>query len=119
MKTILTFLFVLFCGLANYAQKPIVQIPVATTEIRSFTINKIFPNPAKDYVNVDLRLEEAGLVQISLISIIGTEVKKWENVQLNQGEQILKLDLSGFQNGMYFLKITKSGQVKSLVLKKI
>lgn len=119
MKTIFTFILVLFLVTVNYAQKPNVQIPLTTSEIRTFTINKIFPNPVKDYVNVDLRLEEAGSVQISLISIIGTEVKKWENVQLNQGEQILKLDLSGFQNGMYFLKIAKSGQVKSLGLKKI
>jgi hypothetical protein len=109
----------LFFGLANYAQKPIVQIPLPTAEIRAFTINKIFPNPVKDHLNVDLRLDEGGSVQISLISIIGTEVKKWENIQLNQGDQILKLDLSGFQSGMYFLKIAKSGQAKSLVLKKI
>lgn len=119
MKTILTFILLLLFGLLNFAQKATVQLPETTSEIRSFNVNKIFPNPAKDFVNIDLRLEEAGLVQISLISIIGTEVKKWENVQLNQGEQILKLDLSGFQNGMYFLKIAKSGQVKSLVLKKI
>ena len=117
MKAIYTFLLIMAFGLVVYAQKPALQ-PVNATETSSFSINKVYPNPVKDFVTVELQSEVTGTIQVSLFNILGTEVKKWETQSLNNGDQILKLDLSQFKTGVYILKINKQGFVRTQVLKK-
>ena len=118
MKTIYTFLLIMAFGFVGYAQKPALQPPTNATETSSFSINKVYPNPVKDFVTVELQSEVTGTIQVSLFNILGTEVKKWETLSLYQGDQKLKLDLSQFKSGVYILKINKQGLVRTQVVKK-
>lgn len=118
MKTIYTFLLIMVFCLGSYAQKVTTQSSVTIAENSSFSINKVYPNPVKDFVIVEIRSEDAGTMQVSLINVLGSEVKKWESSNLFQGDQKIKFDLSTIKSGVYFLKIVKSGQVKTQVLKK-
>lgn len=118
MKTIFIFLLISVFCLGTYAQNAETKSSVSTSISSSFSINKVYPNPVKDFVIVELRSEDSGTMQVSLINILGSEVKKWESSELLQGEQKLKLDLSSIKSGVYFLKIVKSGQVKTQVIKK-
>ena len=118
MKTIYTFLLIMAFVFVGYAQKPALQPSVNATETSSFSINKVYPNPVKDFVTVELQSEVSGTIQASLFNILGTEVKKWETQSLYNGDQKLKLDLSQFKTGVYILKINKQGQVRTQVLKK-
>lgn len=88
------------------------------TGTHSFAIEKVYPNPVKDFVTVELQSEKSGDIQVSLINILGTEVKKWDNFFLNPGGQNLKIDLSQFKSGVYILRMTKQGQTRTQVLKK-
>jgi hypothetical protein len=108
-------------GISSYAQKPGPQklaLADKTIDNQSFTIDKVYPNPVKDYITVDLTANTPGNIEVSLINILGTEVKKWTEFSLNQGDQKVKLDLSEFKSGVYILKVTKQEQVKTQVLKK-
>lgn len=121
MKRLFTFLFILLMGISSYAQKPGPQklaLADKTIDNQSFTIDKVYPNPVKDYITVDLTANTPGNIEVSLINILGTEVKKWTEFSLNQGDQKVKLDLSEFKSGVYILKVTKQEQVKTQVLKK-
>lgn len=122
MKRLFTFLFILLIGLSSYAQKPgsqkLALADKTTIDTQSFTIEKVYPNPVKDYITVDLTANSPGNIEVSLINILGTEVKKWTEFSLNQGDQKVKLDLSEFKSGVYILKVTKQEQVKTQVLKK-
>lgn len=122
MKRLFTFLFILLIGLSSYAQKPSSQrlalADKTAIDAQSFTIDKVYPNPVKDYITVDLNANTSGNIEISLINILGTEVKKWTEFSLNQGEQKVKLDLSEFKSGVYILKVSKQDQVRTQVLKK-
>ncbi len=118
MKTISAFLLIMVCYLGSYAQKAATQPSVTITENSSFSINKVYPNPVKDFVIVEIRSEDAGTMQVSLINVLGSEVKKWESSNLLQGEQKMKFELGSIKSGVYFLKIVKSGQVKTQVIKK-
>lgn len=117
MKTIYTFLLIMAFGFVGYAQKPALQPSVNATET-SFSINKVYPNPVKDFVTVELQSEVTGTIQVSLFNILGTEVKKWETQSLYNGDQKIKLDLSQLKTGVYILKINKQGLVRTQVLKK-
>jgi hypothetical protein len=126
MKRLFTFLIILTVGISSYAQKSTGNSPKTVAfadktalDTQSFSIEKVYPNPVKDNITIDLRSAISGTIEVSLINIMGTEVKKWNEFSLNQGDQKVKLDLSEFKSGVYILKIIKQGQVKTQVLKKI
>lgn len=118
MKTIYIFLLISFFCFGGYAQKAAAQASVAISENSSFSINKVYPNPVRDFVTVELRSEDFGTIQVSLINILGSEVKKWDGLSLSSGDQKLKFDISTLKAGMYFLKIRKAEEVKTHVIKK-
>lgn len=118
MKTFFTFIFVLIVSINSHAQKSGVLTAGIITPTNSFSIEKAYPNPVKDFVTIELQSEESGDLQVSLINILGTEVKKWDNFYINPGDQSLKIDLSQFKTGVYILRITKKGQTKTQLLKK-
>ena len=125
MKTFFTFILLLSFSIGSYAQKTISenQKPkVLTSGIMamtpSFSIEKTYPNPVKDFVTIELRSEVSGEIQVSLINILGTEIKKWNENFLHQGDQKLKIDLSSFKTGVYILKVSWSDQVRTLLLRK-
>jgi len=118
MKSIFTLFFALMVSIGCYAQKNETLAAGIPTGSHSFAIEKAYPNPVKDFVNIELQAEESGDLQISLVNILGTEVKKWDNFYLNTGYQKIQIDLSQFKNGVYILRITKNGLTKTQVLKK-
>ena len=84
----------------------------------SFSLSKVYPNPVKDIVTVELQAAVAGDIQVNLYNILGVQVKAWESIYLSQGDQQIRLDLSLIKSGVYILKITQSGKVCSQVIKK-
>jgi len=126
MKTVFTFLLILILGTSAFAQKTaypsnkaVASAEKISIDSQSFSIEKVYPNPVKDLLTIDLRTTVSGAVKVSLINILGTEVKKWDEFSISQGDQKLKLDLSQFKSGMYILKISQQDQVRTQVLKKI
>jgi hypothetical protein len=124
MKTLFTFLIIL-AGLSGYPQNsPVMSAKAGTltsaTSIAasSFAIEKIYPNPVRDVVTLDVRSDISRQVQLNLYNILGTEVKKWDAFDLGNGAQQLKLDLSFLKTGVYILKVSGSGLAYSQVLKK-
>jgi hypothetical protein len=118
MKTFFTFILILIVSISSHAQKSGVLTAGMMTTANSFSIEKAYPNPVKDIVTIELQSEDSGDLQVSLINILGSEVKKWDNFYVNPGNQSLKIDLSQFKNGVYILRITKKGQTKTQLLKK-
>jgi len=125
MKTIFTIIFLFVSIISTYSQvKPLVGqkdgalVSGIIAENQSFLIKKIFPNPVKDIVTVDVNTVSSGNIQVSLFNILGTEVKKFEPIYLSLGEQQFQLDLSILKQGIYILKVNMSGQVVSQVVKK-
>jgi len=124
MKTIYTSLFILLF-LANAqaqtsypADSKKAATPTVIQSNQSFSILKAYPNPVKDEVTINLRSEKSGDVRISLVNVLGSEVKKWEPILISEGERKLVLDLSSIKTGIYVLKMTKSDQVVTQLLKK-
>ncbi len=70
----------------------------------------LYPNPGSDWLNIEIVGADIGSYQIQLIDIAGKVV--WSQ-QLNIIEQqfVKKINLSGFQLGLYFLKLTDGNAV--------
>lgn len=116
-----TILLIILFALNGYSQKTTAFIDKTTTSISpntSFSVEKIYPNPVIDEVNLDIYSEITEPIQISLYNILGTQVKKWDTKELKSGNQVLKINLSDIKSGVYILKISVSGKVCSQVIKK-
>ena len=125
MKTFFTFILLFVVALSNYAQKTTSSNQKSgafssgiTAETQSFSISKVYPNPVKDFVTVDIQSGISGTIQISIFNILGTEVKKFDSFSLQPGDQQFKIDLSFVKSGVYILKISTSAHVCTQILKK-
>jgi hypothetical protein len=65
----------------------------------------VFPNPAKDILQVDFTLFQSSKTVINLISIDGKLIRTLFDNQLSKGSNTLKLDVNEYKAGIYFLQI--------------
>ncbi|NVO21555.1 MAG: alpha/beta fold hydrolase [Bacteroidetes bacterium] len=70
---------------------------------------KVQPNPAKGTLNLEFDLTKSSDISISLYDLMGIEVKRLKTSPEKAGKIRKQLDVSGFANGTYFLKIHASG----------
>ena len=106
-QALLYFTFSAFLLLFANVRAQEVSIP----DQEDYQIEKIYPNPAKEYVFVDIFSKKYALVQFELIDILGNTVKKWEKMELTPGIQKIRLELQRFNAGFYLLKADNDGQV--------
>lgn len=119
MKTIFTLTIALLLSISCIAQKSNSFNRASSASTISFSIEKAYPNPVKDFVNIEIQANEPGDLQMSLFNILGTEVKKLDSYYLSSGLQKLQIDLSQFKTGVYILRLSKEGQTKAQILKKV
>lgn len=70
----------------------------------------VFPNPASDFVIIDFGDEDALNVQVNVFDLMGKQV--WLEKPQAIGDQI-KIETTGFSNGMYFLNIKIANRIIS------
>jgi len=77
------------------------------TERQNFPTNKVeliaFPNPTTRQLRIDISSIEKNVSQLQIIDMMGRIVRTIE-LKNNLNHQPLEVDLSAFQNGVYFIK---------------
>jgi hypothetical protein len=76
---------------------------LATEKPKTFEIN-VFPNPAKDFINVKLDLKQASQVCMELIDMTGKSILK-NNYGNISGEQNFRYDFSDLKTGLYIMQL--------------
>jgi len=64
------------------------------------------PNPASQRTHINLTLQQAEAVQISLMNALGQTVTEIENTTLQPGTYNLPVDLHTLANGIYYIHVT-------------
>ena len=70
----------------------------------------IFPNPANTEVNIQMNMSESANIEFTLIDLVGQEIISRELI-FTPGTNNEKIDLSGFSNGIYLLKMKKDNSI--------
>jgi hypothetical protein len=75
----------------------------------------IYPNPAKNQINIDVNGKKEGNISITLFNIVGSVVK---NTETMQPSKTIKLDVSHLVSGTYFVKISskKGNCIKKIIV---
>lgn len=67
---------------------------------------KLFPNPAKEYVNISFTLSETKKINMSVLNVLGQTIYSALEKSYSKGEHTVTLDIKGFSGGMYFVNIS-------------
>lgn len=76
----------------------------------------IFPNPAKDYVNVQFSYRNTEEVSISVFNIIGKEINVPITNSLNNGVNSTRINTSELANGYYMVQLKTETATKTMRL---
>lgn len=83
-----------------------------------FSDINVYPNPAKELLNIDLSLLKNATVVIFVTDITGKEVAQIANNENQVGKRNYQWNVGGLQNGIYFLNIKTDNtlQVKKVMI---
>jgi hypothetical protein len=87
--------------------------PPQYSEVKKISFSKtdgvnIFPNPADEFINVDLRKYEGKTVALSVYNSVGLLVKKQTIEKVSVAPQ--QIDIQGFDAGSYLLRVQSEGK---------
>jgi hypothetical protein len=71
----------------------------------------LFPNPSSGLVNIDYKFKGYKDKSQMVIAIYNALGKQCYTKQLDAVEDRLRIEMSSFENGMYFYRFTKAGEV--------
>ncbi len=78
---------------------------------KRFGLNKIFPNPAETFTQVDFTLEESRKVSLNVYSAVGQHVKEVvSNRKYVGGQQSIAVNVKDLKPGLYIAKLKVDGQ---------
>jgi hypothetical protein len=78
----------------------------------------IYPNPAKEYFNIELNAATKGQMEITIISLNGAIISS-RNIQLSKGNNVINENVSSLTTGIYFVKLTNSSSNETSIKKLI
>lgn len=84
---------------------------VGITEQEVFDANvNMYPNPAKNQLNINYSLTSAGDVHVGVYDLLGREVLSANALNQQVGNQTLQLNTTALQNGVYLVKLQAGDQ---------
>lgn len=67
---------------------------------------QLFPNPAKEHVNVSFTLAETKKINMSISNVLGQTIYTAKEKTLSNGEHLVTLDIKDIVAGVYFVNIS-------------
>lgn len=82
------------------------------------SVFQLFPNPAKEHVNISFTLSETKKINMSVLNVLGQTIYKAQEKIFSKGDHTVMLDIKGVSGGMYFVNISDGSNSfkKSLVI---
>jgi hypothetical protein len=83
-----------------------------------FAINKLYPNPADNNINTEIKIPNDGIARIDILDLIGNRVGSY-NVLCQGGINSFSINTMNFSSGTYFLKISNLSDASQGVCTKV
>lgn len=97
-----------------------VTFPNISTGIsdQMLTEYSIFPNPFTTSTTIEFNLTSAINVTINIYDVTGRVIQNLSSHEVQKGENKIRIDLSSYNNGVYFCKIKSTEKMQTLKLLK-
>ena len=76
--------------------------PLLTNEINESNLINVFPQPAKNSLNIQVQLNNS---EINTLDLYNSQGKILSSNVLNKNDENINLDVSQFKSGIYFIKV--------------
>lgn len=87
-------------------------------EDNSLSINKIYPNPVRDKISIDIFSDKPTPINIKIISMEGKVVKTMSYIPSVKAIQHIEINVSDLNSGMYLIQfLSKNGIITKKVVK--
>ena len=73
---------------------------------------RVFPNPAKDHVNIEFNAKQSGIIVAELIDYTGRTVYK-KTFPVTAGYNQKQIKMTALSSGIYYLRINCDKQIKT------
>lgn len=83
----------------------------------NLTITDIYPNPAKDIVNIVVSSNELSTARLQIVDVLGKVVTLEDDIRILPGENKIQVNTSSLQKGFYFLKVESDSKSESDLIK--
>jgi putative CocE/NonD family hydrolase len=89
---------------------------VTDTQFNSRESIRIYPNPASSYLNIKFDYDNNYKYDIDLVDLFDRKILKLADGEVIQGNSDLYFDISGLNDGMYFIKIKRKAEIITIPL---
>jgi hypothetical protein len=72
---------------------------------------KLYPNPVITTARLEFKLAERAQIQVSLLNILGAQIKNYLNEMRAPGVQIVPFQADQLERGTYFVRISINGEI--------
>jgi len=79
-------------------------------------INRVFPNPSNDFVNLEINSPFNSEIELTLINLQGKELQRSAHGLVN-GENLVRLDVSSLPEGIYLIRLQSENTLKTTKIK--
>ena len=86
-------------------------VETVTFEQNEFGIASLKPNPATEFVSLQVSNPQAGQLNLQITDVMGKEVRSWTQ-EAPTGIQHYEMDLKGLAPGIYFVKVAAGNEVR-------
>jgi len=97
---------------AGLSETPVIGVEELSTEKLNL---KMYPNPTGDVAFLSLEVQESTLVQVCITNALGQEVVSLTE-QMDAGSNVIDLQTSGLDKGIYFVETEIDGMVNTMKL---
>ena len=84
-------------------------LSVGDLSANNFNLN-IFPNPARDFLNVSFELPAEAEVNYEIVSLLGEKIIDQSKGIMSKGKQLIRIDTGPLSNGVYVLNLLVNGK---------
>ncbi|MBK7872748.1 MAG: PKD domain-containing protein [Saprospiraceae bacterium] len=108
-----TFRVILNLGSQDFTSNPAYLVLTDTDQAITFSDLKLYPNPAKDQLNLEFNLPQSGDYQLNIFSLEGKLLQS-RNESAASGKNITQVQIGDLPTGVYFLRIQSNEHIKTL-----
>lgn len=84
------------------------------------TISETYPNPFNPSTNIEINLPQSDVISMTVYNTLGQIVQSEPNLRLNLGKNVVPIDGTNWNSGIYFIVVKTSTQIftrKTLLIK--
>ncbi|HNW69502.1 MAG TPA: T9SS type A sorting domain-containing protein [Bacteroidales bacterium] len=95
------------------------KIETGVNENEAAANMNIYPNPTSEYSYIDLNLQKASKVNVTITNLVGQEVFNKEYGQLSAGNHMLTVNVNNLNSGIYFYTVQSGNEriTKKVIIK--